>query len=72
MLTIEIDRWPDDWILFKILWILYVKDMAQTYLYTSYNYVSYSCVHNSIERLFWAGNQGNHQNFHSSLLAYNC
>ena len=33
---------------------------------------TYSGVQNSIERLFWAGNQGNHQNFDPSLLAHNC
>ena len=27
----------------------------------------YSRVQNSIERLFWAGNQGNHQNFEKKL-----
>ena len=32
----------------------------------------YSSVQNSVERLFWAGNQGNHQNFEKSLLSYKC
>ena len=31
----------------------------------------YGQVHDSIERLFWAGNQGNHQNFNPSLLPKN-
>ena len=30
----------------------------------------YSGVQNSIERLFWAGNQGNHQNFEKNDTSY--
>ena len=30
----------------------------------------YSCVQNSIERLFWAGNQSNHQNFEKNDTSY--
>ena len=30
----------------------------------------YSRVHNSVERLFWAGYLGNHQNFNPSLQTF--
>ena len=30
----------------------------------------YSRLQNSIERLFWAGNQGNHQNFEKNDTSY--
>ena len=33
-------------------------------------FFGYSRVHNSIERLFWAGNQGNHQNFEKNDTSY--
>ena len=32
--------------------------------------ILYSRVQNSIERLFWAGNQGNHQNFEKNDTSY--
>ena len=35
-------------------------------------FMTYSGVQIRWQRLFWAGNQGNHQNFDTSLLTYKC
>ena len=43
-----------------------------TYLYLYNSDGKKYGVHISWNRLFWAGNQGNHQNFDPSLLTYNC
>ena len=39
-------------------------------LMSNLKYCTYSRVQNSIERLFWAGNQGNHQNFEKNDTLY--
>ena len=62
--------WLKDFsVLFKFCFILAKKSAPKKILQVSY---TYSCVHISWNRLFWAEKQGNHQNFDPSYLTYKC